>query len=73
MNAERDDHAQGESMDTPKPACPSCGKPIETPVSREIRERGTYDRRSRRYTPRVYTLAFCSTTCGGNYQMGCEG
>lgn len=60
-------------METPKPPCPYCGKPIETPVHREIRERGTYDRRSRRYTPNVRTLAFCSVTCGGNYQMGCEG
>lgn len=46
--------------------CPQCGKEITTPVSCEIiyRTDGRVNRDKKE---------FCSTVCGGNYQMGCEG
>lgn len=52
--------------------CPYCSKPIETPHPREIIDRG-WDSNLRRQYVRRRTLDFCSTICGGNYQMGCEG
>lgn len=51
------------------PRCPQCGKPIETPVSREITQR---DNRSSRGI-RTNRYNFCSVQCGSHYQMGCEG
>lgn len=55
-----------------KSTCPQCGKPIETPAPRLIRDRG-YDNVRRRQYVRERTIEFCSSRCGGDYQMGCEG
>ena len=56
--------------ETPKPTCPQCGKPIETPVSvgivQQVRVNG-------KKTVATNYLQFCSAECGSHYQMGCEG
>ena len=52
--------------------CPYCGKPIETPAVRKIIDRG-WDSVWRKQYVREREMKFCSRSCGGNYQMGCEG
>ena len=52
--------------------CPQCSKPIETAVPRQIIDRGWNEHLRKQYV-RTRTLEFCSETCGGHYQMGCEG
>lgn len=57
---------------TSAPACPYCGKSIETPANVTIIDRAR-DPVSRRAYLRQRSVTFCSKACGGNYQMGCEG
>lgn len=56
----------------PAPSCPYCSKPIETAHTREIIDRGWNNIQRRQYV-RTREMQFCSTQCGGYYQMGCEG
>ena len=56
----------------PVKSCPYCSKPIKTPVARKIIDRAWDNVRRKQYV-RSREIEFCSTTCGGNYQMGCEG
>lgn len=55
-----------------KPKCPYCAKPLELPVKRTIIDRG-WDSYLRRQYVRKREMEFCSSQCGGSYQMGCEG
>lgn len=55
-----------------KPPCPYCGKPMETPVTRRIIDRGWDNVRRKQYV-RTRDMEFCSDRCGSSYQMGCEG
>jgi len=54
------------------PKCPQCGKTMESKVSRRIIDRG-WNPVTRKQYVRQRDVEFCSETCGGHYQMGCEG
>jgi hypothetical protein len=62
-------------MDEPLRAgdrCPQCGEPIDAVHNARIRDRGWNPVARRQYVlERI--MQFCSPTCAGDYQMGCEG
>ena len=61
-----------EQMQQQAAKCPYCYKPIDTAVKAQIIDRGYDDVRRKQYV-RQREMDFCSTVCGSNYQMGCEG
>ncbi|WP_060538594.1 hypothetical protein [Pseudomonas sp. NBRC 111125] len=61
-----------QAAETATTKCLYCGKPAEKVVKREIIDRSRDPHTNRPYV-RTRTLDFCSTDCGGKYQMGCEG
>ncbi|CAB3784655.1 hypothetical protein LMG28138_01852 [Pararobbsia alpina] len=52
--------------------CPYCTQAITTPHTMKIIDRA-YDHVMRKQYVRTRAMDFCSSKCGGNYQMGCEG
>lgn len=52
--------------------CPQCGALIATPHTTTITDLA-FDEVKRKKYVRRRKLTFCSPTCGGHYQMGCEG
>jgi hypothetical protein len=60
------------STEQESPRCLYCSKPMHTPVTRRIIDRGWDSVRRKQYV-RERDMQFCSAQCGGNYQMGCEG
>lgn len=52
--------------------CPYCAKPIEKPVQANIIRR-EYVAAKRRVAVVSKPMDFCSGSCAGKYQMGCEG
>ncbi|MGP1666247.1 MAG: hypothetical protein ACTS5I_10140 [Rhodanobacter sp.] len=52
--------------------CRYCGKPMESPVSMSIIDRG-WNPSTRKQYVRTQSLKFCDDKCGSHYQMGCEG
>lgn len=55
-----------------KPRCPYCSKPMLTPHTGRIVDRGWDPVRKKQFV-RSREMHFCSSPCAGNYQMGCEG
>lgn len=52
--------------------CPYCSKPIETPVPKKVIYIG-FNQTTREKSVCEEVMEFCSSECGQNYQMGCEG
>lgn len=69
MNDQAQPKAETEAA---KPSCPYCSKPMLTPYTGKITDRGYDNYRKKQYV-RTREMQFCSAPCAGNYQMGCEG